>query len=135
VSGRDKDEMFLDALSHEIASEVFEDEGELQAALGPTRSKLRERLRNSAKKVVGRERRARLDQRTVEEPSRSARVKSQFEGLSRVELLVLARGRFGEGSVASVSHRGLEEVSTEDLRSALEDAALLEEPESSRDEE
>jgi hypothetical protein len=125
-SGNEKDQVFLDALSHELATEVLEDESELAKALGPTRVSLRNRVRLAAKRAIGRERRKRLEQRSLE-GVRSALPASRYGELSREDLLLLARARFeGLGASAAVQHRDLNEVTTDDLRTMLGDADRLE---------
>jgi hypothetical protein len=124
--GDEKDEMFLDALSHEFASEVLRDDQELEKALGPTRVALRDRVRVAAKRAIGKERRKRLEERSLQ-GVRRAETEQRYAALNREELLVMARARFeGPGSAAAVQHRNLDEVTTEDLRTMLEDVDRLE---------
>ena len=125
-AGDRKDEVFLDALSHELASEVLNDDSELERALGPTRVALRERVRLAVKRAIGKERRKSLEGRSLQ-GVRSVATEQRYTTLNREELLVMARARFeGLGSSVAVQHRNLDEVTTEDLRTMLEDADRLE---------
>ena len=122
----EKDEVFLNALSHELASEVLTDDSELEKALGPTRSALRDRVRLAAKRAIGTERRKHLAERPLAK-GRRAMTEQKYAALDREALLVMARVRFESlGSSAAVQHRNLDEVTTEDLRTMLEDMDRLE---------
>lgn len=122
----EKDEVFLDALSHELASEVLKEDSELEKALGPTRIALRDRVRLAARRAIGKERRSRLEERSLLGVRRAA-TEEKYAALEREELLAMAKNRFeGLGSSAAVQHRDLDELTTEDLRTMLEDADRLE---------
>ena len=129
MSAKEKDVIFWDALAHEFASDVLDDEDRLREALGydeKARSKLRDAVRVGALREIARTRRARL---RGESGRRTpiARIRDQFSDMPREELIVYFRAHFGSGeNQVTVHHRKLESITTEDLRTMLEDAESVE---------
>lgn len=120
---------FWDALAHEFASDVIDDEDRLREALGydeKARSKLRDAVRAGALREIARTRRARLREESVRRTP-IARIRDQFSDMPREELIEYFRAHFGSGeNQVTVQHRKLESITTEDLRTMLEDAESVE---------
>ena len=117
----------MEVLTADLANEVLEDEDVLSDELediGPELRGMLERTQEMAQQAIGRRRREILREsgagvgRRVEGPG-------TYDGLSREELWA-EMVRRGQGMEGSVSHRELEGMSDEDLRSALEDSVASE---------
>ena len=117
MSGGDRDELkFLETLSHDLASEVFEDEAACEEALrlGPDANAAIARARDLASRAIAEQRRARIAALGRALPA--ARTGGRYRDIPRTELLKL----IGERQ-AAVEHRELTDVPDDDLRSLLED--------------
>lgn len=117
MSGGNRDELkFLETLSHDLASEVFEDEAACEEALrqGPDANAAIARARNVASRAIAEQRRARIAALGRVLPA--ARTEGRYRDMPRAELLKL----IGERQPA-VEHRELTDVPDDDLRSLLED--------------
>lgn len=119
---------FVDALSHDLACEVLEDEEVLEEELRSSRvdvGQALQRVREKGLRAIGEERRAALEERRRTNRS-PARVVRRYAGLTRDALLHLIAER-SDG--VAVAHRDLTSVPDDDLRSLLEDLDALEEGE------
>jgi hypothetical protein len=117
MSGGDRDELkFLESLSHDLASEVFEDEAACEEALrlGPDANEAIARARDVANRAIAEQRRARIAAlgRTLPAVETGGR----YSDVPRAVLLKLIEER-----QAAVEHRDLGGVPDDDLRSLLED--------------
>jgi len=117
---------FLDALSHDLAEMVVEDEQMLDEELADSpkgRAGLRDFVRLAAQKEIARARRAHMLGRSPNAalPAPAAR---RYDDMPRVDLLAICAARIAEGQMA-VLHRDLETISDADLRSMLEDLDRL----------
>src|SRR5262245_30307885 len=103
MSGGDRDELkFLETLSHDLASEVFEDEASCEEALrlGPDTNAAIARARDVASRAIAEQRRARIAALGRTLPA--ARTAGQYRDMSRAQLLKLIGERH-----ATVEHREL----------------------------
>ena len=130
MSKGDRDELkFLETLSHDLASEVFEDETACEEALrlGPDANAAIARAGDLASRAIAEQRRARIAALGRVVPA--ARTGSRYRDMSRAELLKL----IGERQ-AAVEHRELTNVPDDDLRSLLEDLDAVKTDESGGEE-
>lgn len=119
---------FLDALSHDLAGEVLEDDEVLEEELRSSRvdvGQVLQRVREKSLRAIGEERRAALEERRRTNRSPAQAVRS-YAGLTR-DVLLRMIGERSDG--VAVAHRDLTSVPDEDLRSLLEDLDALEEDE------
>ncbi len=117
MSGGDRDELkFLESLSHDLASEVFEDEAACEEALrlGPDANAAIARARDLANRAIAEQRRARIAALARAVPA--AETGGRYSDVPRAVLLKLIEER-----QAAVEHRYLSGVPDDDLRSLLED--------------
>lgn len=118
MSRGDRDELkFLETLSHDLASEVLEDEAACEAALalGPDANAAIARAQQAASRAIAEQRRARIATLGRVRPATTA--SGRYNGVPRTELVRL----LGERRTAAVEHRELTNVSDDDLRTLLED--------------
>jgi hypothetical protein len=130
MSGGDRDELkFLETLSHDIASEVIEDEAACEEALrlGPDANAAIARAGDVANRAIAEQRRARIAALGRALPA--ARIAGHYSDMPRAELLKLVKER-----QAVVEHRELRDVPDDDLRSLLEDLDALKTDEGSGEE-
>jgi hypothetical protein len=117
MSKEERDDLkFLDTLSHDLASQVFEDETACEQALrlGPDPNAAITRARELASRAIAEQRRTRIAALGRALPT--ARTAGRYLDMSRAELLKLIAERH-----ATVEHRELTDVPDDDLRSLLED--------------
>ena len=130
MSGGERDELkFLETLSHDLASEVFEDETACEEALrlGSDANAAIARARDVANRAIAEQRRARIA--TLGRALPAARTGGRYRDVPRAELLKL----IGERQ-AAVEHRELSNVPDDDLRSLLEDLDAVKTDEGSGEE-
>jgi len=123
MSKGERDELkFLDTLSHDLASEVLEDESACAeaVALGPDVNAAIVRAREVASRAIAEQRRARIAALGRCQPA-ARMTPGRYRELRRDELLKLVEERH-----AAVEHRDLTSVPDEDLRTLLEDLDALE---------
>lgn len=130
TGGRDKERDFVEVLTADLADEVLEDDETLAEEvndIGPALQGMIDRTKEMAALTIGRRRRELLRESGTG-VRRRAEHAGTYDGLSREELWAEMVRRGSSSSSVSVSHRELEGMSEEDLRSALEewDAAEVE---------
>lgn len=123
MSGGKRDELtFLETLSHDLASEVFEDEVSCEEALrlGSDADAAIARARGVADRAVAEQRRARIaalgHDPVLGRGVPATRMPGRYGAVSRTELMRM----IGERQ-AAVEFRDLTNVPDDDLRSLLED--------------
>jgi hypothetical protein len=117
MSEGDRDELkFLETLSHDLASEVSEDEAACEEALrlGPDANTAITRAHDAANRDIAEQRRARIAALGRAVPA--VRTEGRYRDMPRAALLKLLEER-----QAAVEHRELIDVPDDDLRSLLED--------------
>lgn len=130
MSGGDRDDLkFLDTLSHDLASDVVEDEVACEEALrlGPDANAAIVRARAAADRAIAEQRRVRIA--VLGRALPAARTESRYRDVPRAELLKL----IGERQ-AAIEHRELSDVPDDDLRSLLEDLDAVKTDKSSSEE-
>ena len=131
MSGGNRDELkFLETLSHDLASEVFEDEAACEEALrlGPAANVAIARARDAANRAIAEQRRARIA--ALGRGAPAVRIEGRYRDMPRAELLKLIGERH-----AAVQHRELSDVPDDDLRSLLEDLDAIRTDERSGEDE
>ena len=113
---------FVETLSHDLASEVLEDETACEEALklAPDPNAVIARVQQAAAHAIAKQRRERIA-KLGEQHAETAR-QGRYGALDRSELLKLLEEREG-----AVEHRELSAMPDEDLRTLLDDLDALKE--------